>query len=382
MTYDFPPMGGGIARWMDAIARCHPPGALVVSTGRYAGADGVDASFPGPVDRVNVAANRLRNVPGLVRWSHRAADLARNPAMRFGWCGNVRPAIYPAAYAKWRTSLPYGIIVHGGDLLTLQSRLESVPRRRMMRHMLAGASAFVANSRWTGDLCAALLAELAVRRPVTVIPLGTDPDRYRPDAALAAGFQARRSLPGARWLLTVARLVPHKGIDVALRAFARIAPRFPDLRYAIVGRGPDEARLRSLVAELDLGGRVHLLVDVGDDELPGVYAMAAIYIGLSRATGVEVEGFGIALLEAAAAGLPVVAGASGGTADAVEDGETGVLVDPADDGGAAGVLSRLLEHPEVAQALGAAGRRRVTRHFTWTRVVADMQAIAKEYGRS
>jgi phosphatidylinositol alpha-1,6-mannosyltransferase len=175
--------------------------------------------------------------------------------------------------------------------------------------------------------------------------------------------------------------VPHKGIDTAIEVMARLADEHPDLHYAVVGRGTHEGALRTLAAECGVADRVHLLTDVSDTELPAAYAMGDIYLGLSRESGLDAEGFGIALLEAAATGLPVVAGASGGIADAVAAGETGLLVDPLDIEGAADTVRHLLADQMLAQGLGAAGRARVQQRFTWARVVSDLRAIAAELGR-
>src|SRR5688572_5947727 len=94
LTYDFPPMGGGIARMTGELARRYPPGTLLISTGRYEGGSEVDAGFPNVVDRIGVASARLRTLQGLLAWSRRAAELARSVRPEFIWCGNFKPAGY------------------------------------------------------------------------------------------------------------------------------------------------------------------------------------------------------------------------------------------------------------------------------------------------
>jgi phosphatidylinositol alpha-1,6-mannosyltransferase len=215
-----------------------------------------------------------------------------------------------------------------------------------------------------------------------VVPLGTDPERFQPDDRAADAFRERRRLPAGRWLVTVARLVPHKGIDTGIEVLARLADEFPDLRYAVIGRGAHGDALRALAEELGVADRVHMLTDVGDDELPGAFALAEVYLGLSRQVGLDAEGFGIALLEAGACGVPVVAGASGGIADAVADGETGLLVTPGDPEPAADAVRHLLNDPALARRLGDAARSRVVERFTWRRVVADLDRLAASHGRS
>ncbi len=381
-TFDFPPMGGGIARWMEALATSHPSGTLVVSTGAVPGSQDFDAGCVSRIDRIAVSASRLRTIPGLAAWSHRAIRLASSPTVRFAWCGNVRPAIYPAFAAHRRRGLPFGVIVHGGDLLTLRERMRAGRwKRHLLRRMMGASSVFVANSSWTARACRDLLAELDIDADVRVVPPGTDPERFRPDRSAGDRFRISRALPAGWWLVTVARLVPHKGIDTALHAVAELASSRPDLHYAVIGRGDDLGRLEHLAEELGIRDRVQFLTDVSDAELPSAYAMGDIYVGLSREHGIEVEGFGIALLEAAATGLPVVAGRSGGTSDAVEDGVTGRLVDPLSAAEAARTISSLLDDPEHAARLGLAGRERVIAELTWDAVVARLRSLGEEFGR-
>lgn len=384
-TYDFPPLGGGISRWMEELARGYPPGSLVVSTGTVADQDEIDRQLPNLVDRLPISTHRLKTLQGLLLWSRRAAALGRAEGARFAWCGNIRPAGYPAKWAWERAGLPYGIILHGGDLLQIRPKLRrSNLKRRTYKPLFDSARAIVANSRWTAELCRGVLGELGldqVADRIRVVPLGTDPDLFRPDPAGAAAFRERRGLPDGRWLVTVARLVPHKGIDTGIEVLARLVDEYPDLRYAVIGRGAYVDSLRALADELGVADRVHLLTDVNDAELPAAFAMASVYLGLSRETGLDAEGFGIALLEAGASAVPVVAGASGGIADAVAEGETGILVTPGDPEPAADAVRHLLADRTLAARLGGAGRERVVRGFTWKRVVDDLRSIAAEQGR-
>jgi phosphatidylinositol alpha-1,6-mannosyltransferase len=385
LTFDFPPLGGGISRWMEEIARGYPAGSLIVSTSTLAGHEEIDASLANVVDRITISSHRLRTVQGLVPWSNRVARLARDLEARFAWCGNIRPAAYPALWAKRRTGLPYGLIVHGGDLLRLRQKIvASRLKSATYRTLFSSASVVVANSNWTASLCLEVMSEMGVSEskvPVTVIPLGTTPERFRPNERAVAKLQAKFDLPKGKWLVTVARLVPHKGIDTAIRVLSSLVTEFPDLRYAVVGFGPYEQPLRALADSLGVASRVHFLEGIASDDVPAVFAMADVYLGLSRQEGLDVEGFGISLLEASSSSVPVVAGASGGIPDAVDDGVTGILVSPEDVAAATAAVRRLLVDSDVATAMGAAGRRRVIESFNWGRVVDDLRQLSAEYGR-
>lgn len=377
--YDFPPMGGGIARWMGELALRWPAGELVVSTGTLKGGVEADRRFPNPVDRLALPSRRLRTLQGLVRWSRRATRLARQYGASFAWCGNLRPAAYPAWWLHRRRGLPYGVILHGGDLLTLRANLSRSSRRRATaRHLLGDAALLVANSDWTANLAGTVLEELGLgerARRIEVVRLGTDPARFRPGLD-AAPFRAAHRLPEGRWLFTAARLVPHKGLDTGIRVLARLAARYPDLNYLVAGEGPYREPLLELARTLGLAGRVHLVSGLEDDALPLAYALADVYLGLSREMPLDVEGFGIALVEAQASGKPVVAGRSGGIPDAVHDGETGLLVDPEDADAAARAVAGLLDDQARAARLGQAGRRAVETFYNWDRVVADLRSLS------
>lgn len=381
LTYDFPPMGGGIARMMGEVARRYPA-SLQVSTGSQPNGSATDAAIGIPIHRVAVPSRRLRTLQGLVAWTRSATALAGSAEPAFIWCGNFKPAAYPARWIHRRRRIPYGIFLHGTELLLLQDRLSrSALKRRVAGALLGPASVLAANSRWTRDLCLELVAQLGLERDestVRVIPLGTDPKVFRPGLETSA-VRWRYGLGQGRWLLTVARLAAHKGIDTGLRVLAALRHEFPDLRYAVVGSGIQLAQLEALARDLELAGRVHFLTDVPDADLPALYNAAEIYLGLSRTTELMAEGFGISLSEASASGIPVIGGASGGIPDAVLEGQTGLLVDPDRPEPAIDAVRALLNDRELGRRLGAGGRHAAERYFNWDRVSAELYQTGAEF---
>ena len=384
LAQDFPPMGGGIARLHGELAKRYPRGELIVSTPQDRDASDFDAPLDGIVDRLPVSRRLTKSLPGLLLWSRRAAALARRHHVRFVHCGNVKPAGYPARWVLERCRVPYSIYFHGRDLLTEQHKMrQSRFKRRAARAIVGGAAVLLANSAWTRDLALAVLGELGLDghgQRLRVVHLGTDPDRFRPGRD-PTELRQRLGLPdgGIRWLLTVARLTPHKGVDTVLHALPAILERAPDVRYAVAGNGVARELLEDLARELGVADRVSFLGTIDERDLPALYNLASVYVGASRrAERVGVEGFGISLVEASACGLPVVAGNSGGIPDAVRDGETGFLVPPEDPAALAGAVSRLLADRALAQRIGAAGRRAVETYYNWDRVVRDFRAIEAE----
>jgi phosphatidylinositol alpha-1,6-mannosyltransferase len=382
LTYDFPPIGGGIARWMAELAKRYPPGSLVVSTGQHPDASEVDASFPNRVDRLPLPARRLRSLQGLLFWSRRAAVLTRESGIEFIWCGNMKPASYPAKWTMERLGTPFGVLLHGGDILILQHQVhQSVLKRRTARALLSSAAVLVANSQWTRERCLTLLSELEIEPgdgQVQVVPLGADHVFFHPGVDTAAARE-RYGLGEGRWLLSVARLSRHKGIDTALKALSLLRDRYPTLRYAVVGSGEELGSLEAEARQLGVGERVRFLTDVPDRDLPAIYNCAEVYLGVSRLMEQRVEGFGISIAEASACGIPVVAGRSGGIPEAVRDGETGLLVDAERAEAVSDALRILLDDGAFRARLGGAGRRAVETYYPWDRVAGELARIGHEF---
>jgi phosphatidylinositol alpha-1,6-mannosyltransferase len=195
---------------------------------------------------------------------------------------------------------------------------------------------------------------------------GTDPERFSPGDGRA--LRARLGLGERRLLVSIARLVPRKGLDTVLRALPQVAAAIPDVRYVVAGDGPDRERLRALAAELDVAERVSFVGAVPASELPLWYSLGDVFVMPSRSEPPDVEGFGIVFLEAAAAERAVVAARAGGVPDAVAHGVSGLLVRPDDPGELSAALIELLNDPARRAELGRRGRERVLSGFTWDHV--------------
>lgn len=248
------------------------------------------------------------------------------------------------------------VFCHGMDLLE-PSR--SVRYRYLMRRTFTSASRILANSRYTADLAlkaGATTAQISILHPVV------DADWFSPAPKLSA-------VPR---LLSVGRLVERKGIDSVIRALPLVLKHFPELEFVCVGTGPEEPGLRRLAESVGVTRSIVWAGEITDEELVQHYRAADVFVLPSRvipATG-SVEGFGIVFLEAASCGIPAIGGNSGGTPDAIADGETGYIVDPTDEAELAARIMDLLSNSEMRQRMGAAGRERVLRKFT-TQTLAD-----------
>src|SRR6266516_1630260 len=252
------------------------------------------------------------------------------------------------------------------------------PRRRTAQALLGSAVAVVANSQWTREQAQKVLRELGLdplAEHVKVVPLGTDPAQFRP--GLDTGdVRARYRLNGDSWAVTVARLEPYKGVDTSLRAVAAVRKGGQDLHYLVIGAGKKGKEYKKLARELGIGDVVRFTGNVPDRDLPALYNTAQVYLGVSRrADATRVEGFGVALAEASACGLPVIAGKSGGLAEAVKDGETGFVVEPTEVEAVTAALQRLLGDQLLARRIGQAARKSVESYYNWDRVIRDLREI-------
>jgi phosphatidylinositol alpha-1,6-mannosyltransferase len=302
-------------------------------------------------------------------------------AAGFTWCGELKPAGYPARWLAARHHVPYGVIVYGTELLLIDAKIRrSRFKRRTAGSIIGKAAVVVAISRWTADLARDVLRLLDLNIPVETVPLGTTPSQFRPGID-ASDVRAKYGLTGGPWLLTVARLEWHKGIDTMMKALPAVRAEHPTARYAVTGVGERLPQFERLARELGVSDYVRFLGGVPDDELPALYNAADLYVGASRRVDLLAEGFGISLVEASACGLAVVGGRSGGVPDAVRDGETGILVDPDDPAAVAAGVSELLANPERRKLLGAAGRKAVESYYNWDRVVRELMEIDERYRR-
>jgi phosphatidylinositol alpha-1,6-mannosyltransferase len=173
-------------------------------------------------------------------------------------------------------------------------------------------------------------------------------------------------------LLSIGRLQRRKGHDLVIRALGACREFAPRLTYVVVGDGDERLRLEGLVAALGLGDRVTFEGEVPAAALPAYYAACDIFVMPNRVDGVDIEGFGIVFLEAAAAGRPTIGGKSGGVPEAIDENRTGLLVEGTDVEELAGALRRLAGSKDLRQRMGDAGRARVVGQFNWQRAADDV----------
>lgn len=363
VTNDFPPKIGGIQSYLWELWRRLPPEDVTVLTSPYQGAREFDRAQPFRIERTPEPV--LLPSPVMVRRIRKLAEevdarvVVLDPAVPLGLVGP-------------NLGLPYAAVLHGAEV-TVPGRLPGT--RQLLARVLRHASLLISAGGYP---------EAEARRaeprlpPVVRVPPGVDTSRFVPLAAIdRAGIRARLDLPpGGPLVVSVSRLVPRKGMDVLIEAAARLRDAgHPDLTVAIAGAGRDRPRLERLISRRE--APVRLLGRVPDADLPDLYGCADVFALCcrNRWAGLEQEGFGIVFLEAAAAGVPSVAGDSGGAAEAVADGRTGLVVHrPGDPAEVAAAIGRLIGDPHGTRGQGRAARDRAVTEFAYDVLAERLRA--------
>jgi len=310
--------------------------------------------------------------PWFERAAERAASVAEFPVRSFG-----RPDVLRHVwnFASWcrdrRIALVQTTEIYSNIFALPAAALAGVPARigsrrglntdrtrglvTLQRLAYSCATKVVANSRASADQ---LRLEHVPEHRIAVVPNGLDFGPFTPRPPRAA----------LRKVVAVGNLRPLKGHDVLIDAAVEILERFPDARFAIIGEGPERA---SLAARAAAHGVAHAFDFVGhSDDVPARLADADIFVHPSR-----FESFPNAVLEAMAAGLPIVASDVGGIPEVIEDGRTGFLVPPGEDETLASRVMHLMANPEEGTQVGAAAREAVLAAFSFDRMVARFDDI-------
>ncbi|MEO3929634.1 glycosyltransferase family 4 protein [Micromonosporaceae bacterium B7E4] len=365
VTNDFPPRPGGIQSFVHGLAVRQPAGSVVVYASTWRGADKFDADQPFEVVREPTGVLLpTRHV------ARRAAELARSYDCDTVWFGAAAPLGLLAAGLRRRAGIGRAVAqTHGHEV-----GWAALPgARAALRRIGDGVDVTTYLGEYTRvRLDRVLRGRTELRR----LAPGVDVDVYHPDVD-GSEVRARHGLAGRPVVVCVSRLVPRKGQDALIRAWAEIRRRVPGAALLVVGGGPYRGTLATLARRAGVADDVVFTGSVPTAELPAHYAAGDVYAMpcRTRNAGLDVEGLGIVYLEASATGLPVVAGNSGGAPDAVREGETGYVVDGRDVGQLADRVATLLADPELARRMGAAGRAWVEREWRWERQARRMTEL-------
>ena len=374
VTNDFPPRAGGIQSFVHGLLVRQPAGSVVVYAPAWDGAEEFDAAQPFPV--VRHPTSLMVPEPRVLR---RAREIARAEQCESVLYGAAAPLGLLSDGIRRGTDVERFVgLTHGHEAAWAQ-----LPGARLaLRKIGAQTDVLTYLGEYTRSRIASALDDIAAESMVRLTP-GVDHESFTPsvDGSLV---RERHGLGDRPVVVCVSRLMARKGQDTLIRAMPAIRRRVPGAVLLVVGEGPYRPTLEKLVAEHGLADDVVLTGGVPWEELPAHYAAGDVFAMpcRTRRGGLDVEGLGIVYLEAAATGLPVVAGDSGGAPDAVRDGDTGHVVQGRSVAAVARAVADLLADPDGASAMGARGRAWVEQEWTWQRQAALLTDLLGTSGSS
>jgi phosphatidyl-myo-inositol dimannoside synthase len=344
-AYDFKPLLGGVANYGHELAVQFSKRARVhVLSRKLPGMEEFDQRLPYKVSRIRTPQSALLSFPLFARTLRRLIRLQPPDAV---FCPMWFPDGAACRWALKGAPIPYFVAAHGTevfeDFTTVRNSVRTVLVRRLKRKVFHDAEKVFPVSQYTRK---AVLEEAGGNdNGVITVNNGVNSMIFK-KTAVNSNVEARYRPRGERILLTVTRLYPYKGVDRMLESLPAISQAVPDVKYLIVGEGPDRQRLEDLTGRLGLQTQVCFLGRLALSEVVELYNLADLFVMLSREEPPDVEGFGLVFLEAAACGLPSVGGRSGGIPDAIDEGKSGWLVDPCNTQEITATIIDLLGSPE------------------------------------
>jgi phosphatidylinositol alpha-1,6-mannosyltransferase len=363
VTNDYPPRPGGIQSFVHGVVSRLPAEDVVVLTSRWRGWEEWDAEEPYRIVRHDTSV--LLPTAGVRR---HAVALLREHGCTDVWFGAAAPLGLLAPSLRAAGAKRIVATTHGHEI-----GWAALPAARMLlRRIAANVDVVTYLGEYTRLRLAKALGDDSDR--LRRLAPAVDSGLFRPDAG-GAVRRADLGLTDRPVIVCVSRLMPRKGQDRLIEALPAIREQVAGAAVVLVGGGPSRGRLEKLAADNGVAEHLVFAGSVPHEQLPEWYGVGDVFAMpcRERLGGLDVEGLGMVFLEAASCGLPVVAGRSGGSVDAVVDGTTGRLV--ADDVAAiSDVLIDLLSDPASAAAMGRAGREWVRDQWSWEATVEQFQS--------
>ncbi len=348
LTQCFPPTSGGIEGLMGGLARELAAAGrdVLVFADAHKQADAFDSSI-----RERYSIKRFGGVKPLRRRlkARAASQLIRNDEVDGVFADSWKSLEMLNRAVLRKAGTPVIVWSHGNEY---PANPTPAKRRRIVA-ALSAATRILANSAYTRARIAEFVpdgVDVVLRHPPTDLP----------DQPENADLEWAEELWGAQGprLVSVSRLDPRKGLDSVIRCLPDLSLGHPNIRYVIAGSGGDRDRLEALAKEIGVGKLVRFAGRVDGARKSALYATSDLFVMPTRPISGYAETFGIVFPEAAYFGVPAVAGQAGGSADAVADGETGVLCDGDDPSAVSAAIGRMVDDANLRKRLGDAARSR------------------------
>ncbi len=323
----FPPIHGGSGRWFFELYRRLKPNSTVIVTNdvRSDEQQDIDDAFPQTIKRMPLTSTQwgLKSLSGLTFYAKCIFSVLklRNLGISQVHCGRCIPEGFTGLVIAKLLRKPLVCYIHGEDIEVARTSREIAI---IVKLVLKGSNKLICNSTNTKSL---LMEHWHVSTDkIAVINPGVDVERFTAVPEDLA-FKEKMAWTDSFVCLTVGRLQRRKGHDKMIEAIPQLLETVPNLKYVIVGNGDQLLSLKQKADDLKITQYIQFLSEIDDAELIQCYQQCDLFILPNRADGNDIEGFGMVLAEAQACGKPVIAGKSGGTADALLDGKTGMLVE-------------------------------------------------------
>lgn len=368
----FPPVNGGSGRWFYEVYRRLPRTEFELIVAGSPGSEPFDSAHDLPIHRLDFRLRdtgilSIRGVTDYRRLMRQVIAIRQKHPFDMLHCARFLPEGWIGWMCQHLYGIPYLCYAHGEEvnLPTASGQpgvMSSRQHRWMAQRVFRSARMVIANSQNTRRIVHDQWHVPDDR--LRVVHPGVDTERFRP-APLSPNVRQSLGWQNHTVVLTVGRLQQRKGHDMLIRALPAVRARIPDLLYAIVGRGEETERLAQLARESGVSDCVQFLPDANDDMLVACYQQCDLFALPNRAVGSDIEGFGMVLLEAQACGKPVLAGDSGGTAETMDPGRSGLVVDCTAPAPLAASLTELLLDATCRRQMGEAARDWATSRFSW-----------------
>lgn len=364
VTLEYPPQAGGIASYVYNFAKHSRD--FVVYAPSVKGGEEFDRENKWKVIRQKPYFNFCW--PRWTRMIFQIWKIIKSEDIKLIHVHNVLPSGYAAYFFKKILKIPYFVFVHGTDL---EMAARNPFKRAMLKKICGGAEKIVANSEFLKKKLSVRLGNL--KKEITIVyPCPAD-DFFEPsDAEELKKLRTQLALEGKEVIITVSRVAEGKGYPHLVRLMPKILEKVPNLAWIIIGDGPKKEAIMDLVRKNNLQNVVRYLGKLPLKKLPKYYQIADLFVLLTHPDESREESWGTVFLEAAASGLPVVAGRGGGVEEAVINLITGLIVDTYQTHGALSAVTDLLKQKEYAKSMGASARERALKEFRWEKQIEKL----------
>ncbi|MEK7623151.1 MAG: glycosyltransferase family 4 protein [Patescibacteria group bacterium] len=369
VTLEFPPIVGGIATYTHELISALEPSQVIVLALACK-----DTSWDKTQPYTIIRRPMFFPIWVWPRWARlvwHVWRIVKKEQIDILFVHHTLPAGYVGLIMKWFLHIPFLLFVHGTDI-TFGTR--SRWKRWWFGAIASRAEAIVPSSVSLKEQFLAVFPGLP--KPIEVVYPGLSSVFFEPiDEQKVEEIRDQYALSGKTIMLSVGRIHSGKGFLYLVRLLPTLVARFPNLVWVVVGTGKELPLLQKEIEKLGIENRVRLVGEAPHDTIRLWYALADLFVLLTHPVAKQKEGFGLVYIEAAAMGVPVVAGRGGGVNEAVIHGQTGLVVDAMNDKEVFEAISTLLANPEYAKKLGEAARARVEVEFQWNHQIEKLKVF-------